>query len=125
MYTNQELDSIVSILSSFAPEELDYLKTKIDLILGEKVIADLSINQPESQEDSSNSRILKVGDRAVVDKLMQNLVRGRKSEKKAESEDEKSVKKYRRPSGMWKGKVKMPDDFDEVSNDILADFGID
>lgn len=118
MYTNQELDSIVSTLSSFEPEDLNYLKTKIDFILGEKAIADSSINQHDSQKDVGYRR-------AVVDKFMQNLVRDRKSDINTEIEDKRTLKKHRRPSGMWKGKVKMPDDFDELSNDILADFGID
>jgi hypothetical protein len=47
------------------------------------------------------------------------------SDIKTEIEERKSFKKHRRPSGMWKGKVKMPENFDELSSDILADFGID
>ncbi len=33
-------------------------------------------------------------------------------------------KKSRRPSGIWKGKVNIPENFDDLSNDI-SDFGID
>ncbi|BAT54016.1 hypothetical protein NOS3756_29810 [Nostoc sp. NIES-3756] len=125
MYTNQDLDSVVSRLSSFTFEELNYLKTKIDLILGEKAITDLSINQSESEEDSSNSRIVMVGGKAGIDAFVKKLVIDIKSDINTEIEDIKPAKKHRRPSGMWKGKVKMPDNFDELSNDILADFGID
>ncbi len=33
--------------------------------------------------------------------------------------------KNRRPSGIWKGKVSMPDNFNDLSSDILSDFGMD
>lgn len=33
--------------------------------------------------------------------------------------------KSRRPSGFWKGKVSMPDNFNDLSSDIVSDFGMD
>jgi hypothetical protein len=33
--------------------------------------------------------------------------------------------KSRRPSGIWKGKVNIPDNFDDLSSDIISDFGMD
>lgn len=101
MYTNQELDAIVSTLSSLTAEELNYLKTKIDLILSQKRISEFTI---------SNHKTVSLSQLNIVDAMVAEM---------------KPAKKHRRPSGMWKGKVKMPDDFDELSNDILGDFGID
>ncbi len=126
MYTNQELDSIASTLSSLTAEELNYLKMKIDLILSQKKIFDLSVNQVNPQKYipetyaiigsciplKSKATTEKFG--LVLESGIENIIEGIKP-----------AKKHRRPSGMWKGKVKMPDEFDELSNDILADFGID
>ncbi|MBE9199474.1 MULTISPECIES: hypothetical protein [unclassified Nodularia (in: cyanobacteria)] len=36
-----------------------------------------------------------------------------------------SDQKPERPLGVWKEKVKMPDAFDELSSDILSEFGIE
>ncbi|TVP66094.1 MAG: hypothetical protein EA343_01990 [Nodularia sp. (in: Bacteria)] len=52
---------------------------------------------------------------------------GAKSEqlKNAPNQKFSSAQKPDRPLGVWKGKVKMPDDFDELSSDILSEFGIE
>ena len=36
-----------------------------------------------------------------------------------------SDQKPERPLGVWKGKVKMPDSFDELSSDILSQFDME
>ncbi|MEH2383038.1 MAG: hypothetical protein V7K27_29830 [Nostoc sp.] len=44
---------------------------------------------------------------------------------KREIEKSIFIPKSRRPSGIWKGKVSMPDNFNDLSSDIVSDFGME
>lgn len=152
MYTYPNLSSILSSLSSLTIAELKVLQDNIDSIITEKNIENnqqnLKVNKYNktlldsclttlvrstipSQENFTFLSNLYINREAmdnlglVLEQLKQASSLQLKQLKDPLNQKSSSAQKPDRPLGVWKGKVRMSDDFNESSSDILSEFGIE
>ncbi|MEA5579920.1 hypothetical protein VB620_01025 [Nodularia harveyana UHCC-0300] len=135
MYTYPNLTSILSSLSSLTVSELKVLQENIDAIITTKNGGNNQINVSHTSEgyisiDKTliSPEIYSLISISLNPAPMDNLglfIEKLEQLKNPLNQKSPPVKKPERPLGVWKGKVKMTDDFDELSSDILSEFGME
>ncbi|MDB9304859.1 hypothetical protein PN488_10790 [Nodularia spumigena CS-591/12] len=151
MYTYPNFRSILSCLSSLTLAELKLIQENIDAIITEKNIGNnqqnIKLHKYKSLIDSYLTTLVPSNvrsqenftflsnlyiNREATDNLglvLEQLKQARSLQleqfKHSLNQKFSSDKKPDRPLGVWKGKVRMSDDFNESSSDILSEFGIE
>ncbi len=139
MYSYSNLSSILSCLSSLTLAELKFIQENINVIITEKNIVNnqqnIKLHKYKSILDSSLTTLVRstlpsqdnftfLSNLYINREATDNLGLVLEQFKLPLNQKYSSTQKPARPLGVWKGKVRMSDDFDESSSDILSEFGI-
>ncbi|WP_414528286.1 hypothetical protein [Nodularia chucula] len=141
MYTSQQFKTILSLLPDFSNSELKVIQQTINAIIANKNQTNFNYIYPTWVENVEHiSKMSASGYGTVIPQenlyshpvtlhnwsVMRETVKD-VSLSQVEPLNQKSAKdeKLTRPLGIWKGKVRMSEDFDDLSKDILAEFGME
>lgn len=141
MYTSEQFKTILSLLPDFSNSELKVIQQTINAIIANKNQTNFNYISPTWVENvahipkistSAYSTVIPQENLYSQPVTLHNSSVMRESVKdvslsQLEPLDQKSAKaeKLSRPLGIWKGKVRMSEDFDDLSKDILAEFGME
>jgi hypothetical protein len=132
MYTDKKALLISSILPDLTPLELQSLKEEIDSIIqtqsGEdttehmgEFIDLITLEASKSKVKANNNFILALRKSQLSENPLVSLI----DYLSLEHREPEPVQESSRPLGIWKGQVKMSEDFYQTSSDILDEFGIE